>query len=44
MKKNNLENIYRALLEETPELILSQEIMDKARIPIEKMLSLSIGL
>lgn len=43
MKKNSLENIYEALLHEAPELTLSKEIMDKARVPIEKMLSLSIG-
>lgn len=41
MKKNTLENIYLALKNETPEIILSNEIMDKARLPIDRMLELS---
>lgn len=41
MKKNNLENIYQALLSEQPELLMSQELIEKAAIPIKKMLELS---
>ena len=41
MKKNNLENIYQALLTETPELILDKSVMEEARKPILRMLSMS---
>ncbi len=41
MKKNSLEKIEKALINESPELILTEEIMTLARSPIEKMLSLS---
>lgn len=41
MKKNNLENIYSALLNEQPELIMDEEIRQKALLPIEKMLRIS---
>ena len=41
MKKNNLENIYQALLTETPELILDKSVMEAARKPILRMLSMS---
>lgn len=41
MKKNNLENIYQALLNEQPELIMDEELRQKALIPIQRMLDLS---
>lgn len=41
MKKNNLDNIYRALADEAPALSMDEETMAKARIPIQRMLSLS---
>lgn len=41
MKQNTLENICRALETEQPELLLDAALMDRARRPIEKMLSLS---
>ncbi|MCR4964798.1 MAG: quinolinate synthase NadA [Bacteroidales bacterium] len=41
MKKNNLENIYQALLNEEPELLIEPELMKKALAPIQKMLDLS---
>ncbi len=43
MKKNNLENIYNALLNESPELIMDEELRTKALLPIQKMLEMSIS-
>jgi quinolinate synthase len=41
MKLNTLEKIYIALLHEQPELLMSNEIIEKAKKPILKMLELS---
>ena len=41
MKKNNLENIYQALLTEEPELILDEKLIESARKSILRMLSMS---
>lgn len=41
MKVNTLDKLYTAMKYELPEITLSQEIMEKARKPIEKMLELS---
>lgn len=41
MKKNNLENIYQALLNEAPELLMDEELRQKALVPIQRMLELS---
>jgi len=41
MKKITLENIYLCLTNETPEITLSNEIIEKAKKPILKMLELS---
>lgn len=41
MKLNTLEKIYIALKYEQPELLMSDELIEKARKPIEKMLELS---
>lgn len=41
MKKNTLENIYQALQNEEPELILDDKIINKAKKSILKMLELS---
>ncbi len=43
MKLNTLQKVYLCMKYEKPEIILSQEVMDKARIPIERMLELSRG-
>lgn len=40
MKLNTMEKLYRCLKNETPEIQLDQELMEKARLPIERMLSL----
>jgi len=40
MKKNNLENIYNALLNEQPEIQLDAELMEKALLPIQRMLEI----
>ena len=40
MKMNTLEKLYLCLLNESPEIILPNEILDKSIIPIEKMLAL----
>lgn len=41
MKMNNLHNIYQALENESPELILDADTIAKGRRPIDKMLELS---
>ncbi len=41
MKMNNLENIYQALKDETPELLLDEDTIEKAKRPIIRMLELS---
>ncbi len=41
MKLNTLEKIYVALKYEEPELLMSDEMIEKAKKPIEKMLELS---
>ena len=41
MKKNNLQNIYDALLNEQPELIMDEELRQKALLPIQRMLEMS---
>jgi len=40
MKLNTMEKLYNCLKNETPEIQLDQELMGKARLPIERMLSL----
>lgn len=40
MKLNTMEKLYCCLKNETPEIQLDQELMEKARLPIERMLSL----
>lgn len=41
MKLNTMEKVYRCMRDGTPELTLPQELMDAARRPLERMLSLS---
>ena len=41
MKKNTMQKIYHALLSEQPELLLSEELLIKAVLPIQKMLDIS---
>ena len=41
MKLNTLEKLYLCMLHETPEIILSEEVIEKARRPIVRMLELS---
>ena len=41
MKKNTLDKIYRCLLDESPEIILSDEVIERAAKPIEAMLRMS---
>jgi quinolinate synthase len=43
MKLNTLQKVYLCMKYEKPEIILSPEVMDKARIPIIRMLELSKG-
>lgn len=42
MKLNTLEKLYLCLLNQTPEITLSDEIIEKARKPILRMLELSV--
>jgi len=41
MKKNTMEKIYHALLSEQPELLLSEDLLIKAVLPIQRMLDIS---
>ncbi len=41
MKLNSLEKLYACLKDETPEIILEEELIKKAALPINKMLELS---
>lgn len=41
MKMNTLEKLYRCLLYETPEIILEEALLEKAAIPLNKMLEWS---
>jgi len=41
MKLNNLQKLYTALKYEQPEIILSEEVIEKAKAPILRMLELS---
>ena len=41
MKMNTLEKAFGALESMSPELLLSQEIIEKAKAPIERMLDWS---
>lgn len=41
MKLNTLEKLYNSLLYELPEVQVDESIIDRARLPIEKMLELS---
>jgi quinolinate synthase len=41
MKLNSLSKIYKALLEESPEIIIAPNLMDQAKKPILRMLELS---
>jgi quinolinate synthase len=40
MKLNTLEKLYLCLEHELPEILLDEELMIKARLPIERMLEL----
>jgi quinolinate synthase len=40
MKMNTLEKAYETLLHETNEVNLPAEVIDKARVPIERMLAI----
>ena len=41
MKLNTLEKIYLALRYEQPELLMNEELMKKAELPLQRMLDLS---
>lgn len=41
MKMNTLEKVYHCLKNETPEIVLDQDILEKALKPIQRMLQLS---
>lgn len=40
MKINTLQKVYDCLLNENPEILISAELIEKARIPIERMLAI----
>lgn len=41
MKVNTLNKLYNCLLSEQPEVLLSEEVIKKALIPIERMLAIN---
>ena len=41
MKMNTLEKLYRCLLDEQPEIVMKEEMIEKARRPIVRMLEMS---
>ena len=41
MKKNTMQKLYNCMENETPEIILPEDVMEKAKIPIERMLEIS---
>jgi quinolinate synthase len=41
MKRITLENTYEALIKEAPEVYVSEKILERARIPIQRMLDMS---
>ncbi len=41
MRLNTMHKIYACLLQENPEVVLEQEVIEKALIPLERMLALS---
>lgn len=41
MKKNTLEKLYLCMLELQPEIVLPEDLIEKAYIPIKRMLDLS---
>jgi quinolinate synthase len=41
MKLNSLQKLYICLKHELPEIILPSEVIEKARIPIQRMLEIS---
>jgi quinolinate synthase len=41
MKRNSLEKVYLALRDLEPRLEMSKDLIERARIPIERMLALS---
>jgi len=41
MKLNTMEKLYRCMKNRSPEVILPEALMDKARLPLERMLSMS---
>ena len=41
MKLNTLEKLYKCLRDETPEIIVDEQLAERARRPIERMLALS---
>ena len=43
MKLNSLQKLYTCLKYEQPEIILSEEVIEKAKIPIQRMLEISNG-
>jgi quinolinate synthase len=41
MKMNTLEKVYLSLRDLTPRIEMSRDLLDRARLPIERMLALS---
>jgi quinolinate synthase len=44
MRLNTLEKLYKTLRDETPEITVDPKIIDRARLPIDRMLEISARL
>ena len=44
MKLNTMEKLYECMRTQQPELLLPEELMNRARLPLEKMLVMSQAL
>ncbi|MFT7307727.1 MAG: quinolinate synthase, partial [Spirosomataceae bacterium] len=42
MKLNTMEKLYNCLKDGSPEIVLPQDVIDAARLPIERMLEISV--
>ena len=44
MKLNTMEKLYLCMRDQTPELLLDAELIQRARVPLDRMLALSAGI
>ena len=44
MKLNTMEKLFLCMRDQTPELLLDAELIQRARVPLDRMLALSAGI